>query len=121
MRTRLSIGLFAISVLVGPSLASAQPVKFRLKPKSGVASYALAHMSLKCSASSNHSHAFSPCKLQWIAVRHGDVRELRGEYCLQVQWEDGKSYRGAFVAVSGNKVMKLDITPGVVAPHGPCQ
>jgi hypothetical protein len=78
-------------------------------------------MSLKCGVAAGHHGAYGPCDLQWIAVQHGNVRELRGEYCLQVRWENGKTYRGAFVAGSGKETMKLDISPGTVPPAGPCK
>lgn len=118
MRAYLPAKAAAAGLLIFPSLAGAQPVKFQLNPETGTAYYAVAHMSLKCKASTTNP---SFCGLRWIAVRHGDVRELRGEYCLQVKWEDGRSYRGGFVAVSGSTQLQLDIVPSTVAPSGACR
>lgn len=118
MNIRLAISVSAFLLASVPQIASARPVKFVFIPDSATGQYAPVHIVLKCKAGGT-ADIWNSC-LQYD-VQHKETLELKGDYCIQVRWEDGKTYRGSFQTGNGKTPKILKFKPSNLPPTGSCQ
>jgi hypothetical protein len=110
--------LLLSALLLCPSTALAEQVRFLVQPEFGSTRIISRHQFRVCMLRS--VDPWSTLCLGWRPVQHGQVLSLLGAYCVFARWGDDLVYRGSVLIPPGSPPMVVRVSPQPRANSGGC-